>query len=292
MLKAGYRASPAELVGVMSHICQALTAAHQQGVIHRDLKPSNLLVSLRGPEREAFIQSHQQPPSLANANIKIADFGIAKAIAESKSTLTNAFSGTPGYMAPEQFRGETPSPATDVYALGVIAYELLTGSLPTQPMPAVPAAHPYVSDVLRRATSAYREQRFQSAAEFHAALFNAVEGRPFAAPAVRPAASLQNRTRVVLAVSLCCTAVFLIAVIAATVDRPHSTEKLTPLPSFPTYPVEKPLAIVAHSPPRVEAPPAPVAEAEGEVPDTGLVGPKSPRSSGTSCSTPSRLTVA
>jgi serine/threonine protein kinase len=276
MLKAGYRASPAEMLGAMSQICQALTAAHQQGVIHRDLKPSNLLVSLRGAEREAFVDSRRLPATLANANIKIADFGIAKAIAESKSTLTNAFSGTPGYMAPEQFRGETPSPATDVYALGVIAFELLTGKLPTQPMPDVPDVHPYVSDVLRRATSAYREQRFQSAAEFYAALYNAVEGRPFQPPVVRPAPAANRKAFVFLACLAGAIALAMTLIFSA-VDKPRPVTKLTPLPTIPTFQPEKPIAIVAHSAPRVDALPAPIAEAEGEVPDSGLVGPRKPK---------------
>src|SRR6185295_17960807 len=91
------------------------------GVLHRDLKPENILLTGTGTDA------------------KVLDFGVAKLIAESDtrdgsgaSTLTAAGSiiGTPAYMAPEQLRGESPDQRTDVFALGVIAYEMLAGELP------------------------------------------------------------------------------------------------------------------------------------------------------------------
>jgi serine/threonine protein kinase len=109
------------------------------------------LLSLDGGERAAFTTSRRLPTSLANATVKIADFGIAKAISDSGSTLTNAFSGTPGYMAPEQFRGEMPGPETDVYALGIVTRELCV----------LQDAHPAVSQVVAKATSAARSNRFR-----------------------------------------------------------------------------------------------------------------------------------
>ena len=276
MLRAGYRASPSELVGVMAQICQALTAAHQQGVIHRDLKPSNLLVNLRSPEREMFQQSGQMPKTLSNATLKIADFGIAKAIAESKSTLTNAFSGTPGYMAPEQFRGEAPSPATDVYALGVMSYELLTGKMPAQPMPAIPGVHPLVSNVLGLATHPNRQSRFQSASAFYAALYNAVEGRPFEKPLLRPAAS-PVPVRAILAIILgAFAAIVALTAVVSTSSKPKPVV-LSKVPSMPPELLETPEKIVAHSPPRIDEPPAPVAEATGRIPESGLTGPRTPK---------------
>ncbi|MFD8637002.1 protein kinase [Streptomyces sp. NPDC059533] len=93
-------------------ICQALEAAHRAGVVHRDVKPSNVLITGTG-------------------RMKLCDFGIARrAVATQGLTATGAAIGTPGYMAPEQIRGDTVGPATDLYALGCLLYELLTGLPP------------------------------------------------------------------------------------------------------------------------------------------------------------------
>ena len=97
---------PAEkALRVARDLCSGLAAAHERGVIHRDLKPANIMIDARG-------------------TAKITDFGIA-AIADDESTP--AFLGTPSYMAPEQLRGEQLSPRTDLYALGLVLYELFTG---------------------------------------------------------------------------------------------------------------------------------------------------------------------
>ncbi|MEV7581638.1 serine/threonine-protein kinase [Streptomyces erythrochromogenes] len=93
-------------------ICQALEAAHRAGVVHRDVKPSNVLITGTG-------------------RTKLCDFGIARrALATQGLTATGMSIGTPGYMAPEQIRGDTVGPATDLYALGCLLYELLTGLPP------------------------------------------------------------------------------------------------------------------------------------------------------------------
>jgi len=95
--------------------CRAVAAAHRQLIVHRDLKPSNILVD-------------------ADGRVKLLDFGIAKLLdaegGEEHATRTEVRVLTPAYAAPEQIRGEPVSTATDVYALGVVAYELLTGRLP------------------------------------------------------------------------------------------------------------------------------------------------------------------
>jgi len=93
----------AEAVGIAIAMCDALEAAHVAGVIHRDIKPDNVLIGQDG-------------------RVVLADFGVA-AVAAAEGEL----SGTPAYMAPEQARGETPTPAADVYAVGVVLFEMLAG---------------------------------------------------------------------------------------------------------------------------------------------------------------------
>jgi predicted Ser/Thr protein kinase len=103
----------AEAVRIVGEICDALDAAHAAGIIHRDLKPDNVM--LAGPERQ----------------VKLVDFGVAKLVDSAvKLTQEGMAVGTPTYMAPEQCTGEAVSPQTDLYALGVMIYELLTGKLP------------------------------------------------------------------------------------------------------------------------------------------------------------------
>ncbi|MEZ4364539.1 MAG: serine/threonine-protein kinase [Kofleriaceae bacterium] len=95
----------------LGQICDGLAAAHDVGVIHRDLKPGNVLIGERGA-------------------VKIIDFGLAKATAVEGMTATGALLGTPHYMAPEQIRGKNVDARADVYALGALAFHLLTGRPP------------------------------------------------------------------------------------------------------------------------------------------------------------------
>jgi len=111
----------ARATSIMLQASDAVAAAHQAGIIHRDLKPSNILVT----------QSADQP-----AVVKVLDFGIAKFFdgndddETSALAQTNSVIGTPRYMSPEQHNGNELTPATDVYSLGVILYEMLTGMVP------------------------------------------------------------------------------------------------------------------------------------------------------------------
>jgi serine/threonine-protein kinase len=116
------RLRPGEVLSVYEQLCDALDAAHKKGFIHRDLKPDNVIV-LRRPPRPF---------------IKILDFGLAKlrGAALSHNTEVGTVLGTPEYMAPEQCRGSHVDARTDIYALGVMLYELLAGQKPfTDPSP-------------------------------------------------------------------------------------------------------------------------------------------------------------
>ncbi len=109
-------------LSIVTQVCSALQAAHAMGFIHRDIKPHNILLSRHGMA-------------------KVTDFGIVH-ITHSPSVTTDGFIlGTADYIAPEQARGDTLSPATDVYAVGVVLYEMVTGRLPfAGPTPVAVAA--------------------------------------------------------------------------------------------------------------------------------------------------------
>jgi serine/threonine-protein kinase len=97
--------------------CSGLDYAHRRGIIHRDVKPGNLMV-VGGPVGGGEM------------TVKLTDFGIARAIEQTRITQVGSVVGTAAYLAPEQVRGEEATPATDVYALGVVLYQFLTGRLP------------------------------------------------------------------------------------------------------------------------------------------------------------------
>jgi serine/threonine protein kinase len=103
--------SPRDAVGILAQACRGLDYAHRNGVVHRDVKPGNLL------------------RSRDNA-VKLADFGIAKATEQSDITKVGSVLGTAAYLSPEQARGEPAGPASDLYALGVVSYQLMAGRLP------------------------------------------------------------------------------------------------------------------------------------------------------------------
>jgi serine/threonine protein kinase len=100
-----------EAVDILGQACRGLDYAHRHRVVHRDVKPGNLLLNRDGM-------------------VKLADFGIAKAAEQSDITKVGSVLGTAAYLAPEQARGEPAGPASDLYALGVVAYQLMAGRLP------------------------------------------------------------------------------------------------------------------------------------------------------------------
>jgi len=107
-------------VGISVQACAGLDYAHRHGIIHRDIKPGNLMI-IGGPASS---------DGKAEMAVKLADFGIARAAEQSRLTQAGSVVGTAAYLSPEQARGEEAGPASDVYALGVVAYQLLTGRLP------------------------------------------------------------------------------------------------------------------------------------------------------------------
>ena len=160
---------PARALEWLEQAARALDAAHAHGVVHRDVKPANLLLD-------------------RNDDVHVADFGIASAAGLDSLTMTGTVLGTAGYLSPEQAQGDRATPASDRYALAVVAFELLSGRRPfeNESMTAEAAAHvnaqvpsiseiceslpPEVDPVFRRAMAKDPNQRFDTAADFVASL--------------------------------------------------------------------------------------------------------------------------
>ncbi|MGB9660640.1 MAG: Stk1 family PASTA domain-containing Ser/Thr kinase [Moorellaceae bacterium] len=100
-----------EVIEIALQICEALEHAHENGIIHRDIKPHNILITKQG-------------------RVKVTDFGIAQAVNESTMTYDGTMIGSVHYLAPEQARGEPTGAVADIYSLGVVLYEMVTGQLP------------------------------------------------------------------------------------------------------------------------------------------------------------------
>ena len=159
--------SPRRALAVLDPVLQALAAAHRAGLVHRDVKPENVLISEDG------------------RTIKVADFGLARAVtSETQHTSTGVLIGTVSYIAPELVTDGTADARADVYAAGVILYELLTGHKPhagetpiqvaykhvhndvPPPSQAVPGIPPYVDALVARATARDRDRRPADAGVF------------------------------------------------------------------------------------------------------------------------------
>ena len=108
---------PETAAEVGAQACAGLDYAHRRGIIHRDVKPGNLML-------------FGGPVGGGEMTVKLTDFGIARALEQTRITQVGSVVGTAAYLAPEQVRGEEATPATDVYALGVVLYQFLTGRLP------------------------------------------------------------------------------------------------------------------------------------------------------------------
>jgi serine/threonine-protein kinase len=115
LLRARGTLPPAEAATIMASVAEALAHPHSLGVVHRDLKPGNILLGA---------------PSAVDPQVRLTDFGIARVLGTPALTTTGALIGTPNYLAPEVVNGARPTPAADVYAFGVVLYELLVGRSP------------------------------------------------------------------------------------------------------------------------------------------------------------------
>ena len=175
------RLAPERAVLIGVQLAEALQAVHDAGLVHRDVKPSNVLVrDIRGHD-----------------HAYLTDFGIAKApAAQDGLTRTGLVIGTPGYLSPEQIRGEQPGPGSDLYALGCVVFEALTGQPPfpgdddlaarwaqaNSPPPAASSVCPALGSrydaFLARALAVDPGDRFASATAFAEALQAAHAGQP------------------------------------------------------------------------------------------------------------------
>jgi serine/threonine protein kinase len=183
---------------IVSQIAGALDAVHIAGLVHRDVKPGNVLVRQVGSQDHAYLT----------------DFGVAKpSEATDQLTQTGWVVGTTGYLSPEQIRGQEPGPRNDLYALGCLFFEALTGKPPFEgenelalrwahandPRPApsafVPGLGPRYDQFLLAALAVDPEQRFASGREFADALAAALDDRNDHADAVRRSAAHANRGR-------------------------------------------------------------------------------------------------
>ncbi|OGD20711.1 MAG: hypothetical protein A2W03_03055 [Candidatus Aminicenantes bacterium RBG_16_63_16] len=166
-------------VGIATQICLGLAAAHKLGVIHRDLKPGNIMVDREG-------------------NARIMDFGIARSLKAKGITGAGMMIGTPEYMSPEQAEGKEVDQRSDIYSLGVILFEMLTGRVPfegetplgvalkhkTEPAPDPKKLNPQIPDALsqlvRRCMEKDRARRYQSAESMRTELEKIEKGLPTA----------------------------------------------------------------------------------------------------------------
>ena len=165
-IKEHYPLSNEEAVRIMGQILLAMRLAHTKGIVHRDLKPQNILLTPDG-------------------TAKVTDFGIAVAFAETSLTQTNSMLGSVHYLSPEQARGSKATVQSDIYAMGIIFYEMLTGHIPydgdsavtialqhfQKPLPSVIAENPSVPQALEnvviKATAKKLTDRYKSVSEMY-----------------------------------------------------------------------------------------------------------------------------
>ena len=189
ILREGRKILPERALEITSGVLSALDYSHRAGIIHRDIKPGNVMLTPSG-------------------DVKVMDFGIARAISDAQSTMTQtaAVVGTAQYLSPEQARGETVDSRSDVYSAGCLLYELLTGRPPfvgdspvavayqhVREHPHPPSDHdpdlpPEVDAIVMKALAKRVEDRYQSAAAMRNDIERYLDGRPIQAVAPPPPA--------------------------------------------------------------------------------------------------------
>ena len=186
-LATGRRPTPVQAAEIAQKICAAIAAAHAQGVIHRDIKPGNVMVTRDG-------------------TVKVMDFGIARVLGPETAPQTSAVLGTASYLSPEQAQGGPVDARTDIYSLGAVLYELLTGRPPFMGDTPVAVAYKQVNEtpalpstlnadvparldaVVMKALSKNPANRYQTAEEFSADLSRVIAGQEVEATPLMPAA--------------------------------------------------------------------------------------------------------
>ncbi|HZX06593.1 Stk1 family PASTA domain-containing Ser/Thr kinase [Kribbella sp.] len=183
LIREGRKIMPERALEITSGVLEALDYSHRAGIVHRDIKPGNVMLTPQG-------------------QVKVMDFGIARAVADTSSTMTQtaAVIGTAQYLSPEQARGETVDARSDLYSTGCLLYELLTGRPPfvgespvsvayqhvrEQPLPPSsfdPDIPPEVDAVVLKALAKNREERYQSASEMRADIHRVLAGQQVTAP--------------------------------------------------------------------------------------------------------------
>lgn len=166
-----------EIARIFTALCSAIDYAHARSMVHRDLKPANVMINQEG-------------------QVVLTDFGIARIMGATQYTQTGALSGTPAYMSPEQGQGERGDKRSDIYSLGVILYEMVTGVVPydadtpfavimkhiNEPLPLPTHVNPNIPEVIERiilkAMSKSPEDRYQTAGEMAQAVREAVGMTP------------------------------------------------------------------------------------------------------------------
>jgi serine/threonine protein kinase len=173
-----------EISQILRHVAEALDYAHAHAVVHRDVKPANIMI--RPEERLAELTG------AAPFTAVLTDFGVARMLEGVDFTQTGMTLGTPDYMSPEQVKGESVGPPADIYALGIVLWEMLTGELPFQgdtPMAVllkrvqerppsvlmkVPDLPDRVEAVMQQALATEPDDRFRTASEFSRAFDDAL----------------------------------------------------------------------------------------------------------------------
>ncbi|MFT3901483.1 MAG: Stk1 family PASTA domain-containing Ser/Thr kinase [Gordonia sp. (in: high G+C Gram-positive bacteria)] len=185
ILRADGPLAPRQALTWMADVAAAMDFSHRAGIVHRDMKPANVMIDRTGA-------------------VKVMDFGIARAMNDTGATMTqtSAVMGTAQYLSPEQARGLKVDPRSDIYSMGCVLFELLTGEPPFTGDSPVAVAHQHVHEdpplpsdvrsditpeldsVILKAISKNKDNRYQSAAEFRADLIRVLSGQRPAAPMI------------------------------------------------------------------------------------------------------------